>query len=180
MRQNLTPNRTFALHVRTSTAPQKQQQPTKLRHARYGVCERVVCCGRRVPDTTHEVLSWTRRCERAARKTRQIGKYFFLLVGALVPCVENAAFTKRLLVAVREFFFSWRVLSYWAQKRSKMGEKALNYCKNVHLVFWDFEIRILVENPLRYFQVACVCCGNAYARVLDEMYLRVPASPVRP
>ena len=38
-------------------------------------------------------------------------------------------------------------------------------------------MRILVANLLLYLQVSCVCCGNANARLIDEMYLRAPTYP---
>ena len=123
-----------------------QQQPARLRHTPYGLFEsrvRQTAVRCRAPETTHEVFSWTRCCERGAPETRKIAEnsvffhareaYYYGFV-----TVEKTAFTKDLLVSRRIFWtiklaylkklwsrksFPWGVLSCWAQKKAKKGIK---------------------------------------------------------
>ena len=75
----------------------------------------------------------------------------------------------------------------WAQKYvPMMGSKLLGpkKAKKLRIIAYlnqlsyehNYDIRVLVAHPLLLFQVACICCRNAYTRVHDA-FLRVLVSP---
>ena len=77
MRQKSTPNWTFALHLRTLTAMELLTSNNSPRNSGTLLMGCVTASGaprssRRHPEATHEVFSWTRTCEPAARKPPKI------------------------------------------------------------------------------------------------------------
>ena len=72
------------------------------------------------------------------------------------------------------------VVSYWAQRRAKKGYiRSSGFLRYLHQLFtttW-YQIRSLVGKPLIYFQVVSFMLPKRHARVLDDAFVRVLASP---
>ena len=62
-------------------------------------------------------------------------------------------------------------------KKGKNGLKGSEFLFICITFCFCFEVRTLGVCPLLYFQVVCICCRNAYARLLDNIILSDRPSP---